>query len=198
MSTDSRVAETLRLVVAFREAVTASERAPTRGPLAIEASAAMDEAWGALSDRIVSMSAMISNVAASLAKRENEIDRLETEVARLTAELLEVRKKLNTPELHDFAAGVVLEAAHQRERWGAEHDAGKDPADWFWLLGYLGGKVLNALKAGDADKALHHTISSAAALANWHAAISGTNTSMRPGIDPVARGIDAAMTKEKP
>jgi hypothetical protein len=101
--------------------------------------------------------------------------------------------KLTTPELHDFARGVVCEAAHQRDRWGAAHDAGKGPADWFWLLGYLGGKVLNALKAGDTDKALHHTISSAAALANWHAAISGTNTSMRPGIDPVARGIDAAL-----
>jgi hypothetical protein len=105
--------------------------------------------------------------------------------------------KLNTPELHDFAAGVVLEAAHQRERWGAEHGAGKEPQDWFWLLGYLAGKALKAHASGDTDKALHHTISSAAALANWHAAVSGASTSMRPGIDPIARGIEAAAMKEQ-
>lgn len=38
-----------------------------------------------------------------------------------------------------------------------------------------------AERSGDTDKALHHTISSAASLANWHAAILGT-TNMRPGI----------------
>lgn len=89
---------------------------------------------------------------------------------------------VNTPQLKDFASAVVLEAVHQRERWGVEHDAGKAPSDWFWLLGYLGGKALTAHIAGNRDKALHHTISSAAALANWHAAISGDSTLMRPGI----------------
>lgn len=106
-------------------------------------------------------------------------------------ELERLRALVNTPELHDFSRAVVLEAAHQRERWGSEHDAGKAPQDWFWLLGYLGGKALAAHASGNTDKALHHTISSAAALANWHAAISGTHTAMRPGIDPVARGITA-------
>ncbi len=105
------------------------------------------------------------------------------------AELNRLRALVNTPELHDFARAVVLEAAHQRERWGSEHDAGKEPQDWFWLLGYLGGKALAAHAAGNTEKALHHTISSAAALANWHAAISGSHTAMRPGIDPEARGI---------
>lgn len=107
------------------------------------------------------------------------------------AELERLRGLVNTPQLHDFSAAVVLEAAHQRERWGSNHDAGKAPEDWFWLLGYLGGKALAAAKAGDRDKALHHTISSAAALANWHAALLGEHTAMRPGIDPVARGIQA-------
>lgn len=104
--------------------------------------------------------------------------------------LLHVQAMVNTPETADFAAGVLLEAAHQRMRWGAKHDAGKAPEDWFWLLGYLSGKVLRALAAGDQDKALHHCISSAAALCNWHAAIAGDDTSMRPGIDPVAKGIE--------
>ena len=97
------------------------------------------------------------------------------------AEVRELREKLNTPELIDFSAAVVLEAAHQRERWTSTHDAGKEPQDWFWLLGYLAGKALKAHASGDTEKALHHTISSAAALANWHAAILG-QTNMRPGI----------------
>ncbi len=112
-------------------------------------------------------------------------------------ELERLRALVNTPELHDFSRAVVLEAAHQRERWGSDHDAGKAPEDWFWLLGYLGGKALAAHSSGNTDKALHHTISSAAALANWHAAISGTHTAMRPGIDPVARGITAPAAGEK-
>jgi len=104
-------------------------------------------------------------------------ERAEREAERLSA-------MLNTPELHDFAKAVVLEAAHQRERWGSDHDAGKAPADWFWLVGYLAGKALAAHLAGNADKALHHTVSAAAALANWHAAIDGSHTQMRPGIAP--------------
>jgi hypothetical protein len=106
-------------------------------------------------------------------------------------EVERLRALVNTPTLHSFSDGVVLEAAHQRERWGADHDAGKEPADWFWLVGYLAGKALQAQTSGNTEKALHHTISTAAALANWHAAISGEHTTMRPGIDPVARGVAA-------
>lgn len=54
---------------------------------------------------------------------------------------------INTPETADFMAGVPLEAAHQRERWGADHDA---------------------------------------ALANWHAALTGADNRMRPGINPAS------------
>lgn len=105
------------------------------------------------------------------------------------AELERLRALVNTPTLHSFRDGVVLEAAHQRERWGSEHDAGKTPADWFWLVGYLAGKALHAHTSGDTEKALHHTISTAAALANWHASITGEHTAMRPGIDPAAHGV---------
>lgn len=99
------------------------------------------------------------------------------------AEARRLRALLDTPELHNFRDGVTREAAHQRERWGSARDAGKAPEDWFWLVGYLAGKALHAAKAGDADKAKHHTISTAAALANWHAAIAGADA-MRPGIGP--------------
>lgn len=105
--------------------------------------------------------------------RAERMQKKDAEIARLTA-------LLNTPELLDFSAAVQREAAHQRERWGVEHDIGKAPADWFWLLGYLAGKALAAQLAGDESKALHHTISTAAACANWHAAILG-QTNMRPG-----------------
>lgn len=102
-------------------------------------------------------------------------------------ELAIVRDKIiNSPETADFMAGVPLEAAHQRERWGADHDAGKTPFDWFWLIGYLAQKAADAAVRGDTEKALHHTISTGAALANWHAALSGKSNAMRPGIAPPA------------
>lgn len=50
---------------------------------------------------------------------------------------------LNTPETESFDLAVPLESAHQVARWGAAHDAGKSPEDWFWLIGYLAGKVLD-------------------------------------------------------
>ena len=90
---------------------------------------------------------------------------------------------INTPETADFTAGVPLEAAHQRERWSVDHDAGKTAFDWFWLIGFLAQKAASSQVAGDTEKAKHHTISTAAALANWHAQLSGL-TAMRPGIGP--------------
>lgn len=99
-----------------------------------------------------------------------------------TVELLR-EQIINTPETADFMKGVPIEAAHQRERWGVEHDAGKAPLDWFWLIGYLAQKAATSAIAGDTEKALHHTISTAAALANWHAALSGKDNQMRPGLD---------------
>lgn len=98
---------------------------------------------------------------------------------------------INSPETADFMAGVPLEAAHQRERWGSDHDAGKTPFDWFWLIGYLAQKAAAAAIARDFEKARHHTISTAAALANWHAQLSGRSSAMRPGIEPPA-SIEAA------
>lgn len=131
-------------------------------------------------------------------------------VERATIER-EVRTAIiNTPETAEFMAGVPIEAAHQRERWGSEHDAGKSPFDWFWLIGYLSQKAADAATRGDADKAMHHTISTAAALANWHLALSGGDNLMRPGIDepaairrladgegatPVAREVSATEQK---
>jgi len=107
--------------------------------------------------------------------------------ANLLEEIYALAKKqhnlINVPHTDEWFEAVRLEAAHQIERHGSEHDAGKTPADWFWLLGYLAGKALAAFLRGDMEKGKHHIISSSAVLLNWHRNVTGDNTSMRPGID---------------
>lgn len=165
------------------------------------------------------------------------------DIRLLAAEVRRLRTERNTPHTADFLEAVKLEALHQRERWGVDHDAGKTDADWFWLVGYLAGKALRAgqdalpryrhvkrgttyqllsiaedenrrgtnvaiyrgeddgkvwsrpsdqffdgrferLPPAPPEKLLHHIISSAAVLLNWHAARTGNDTRMRPGIEP--------------
>ncbi|KJU81030.1 hypothetical protein N619_01325 [Ectopseudomonas oleovorans] len=91
---------------------------------------------------------------------------------------------INTPHTDEWFDAVRLEAAHQIQRWGTDHDAGKQPADWFWLLGYLGQKAMTVQIAGDEQKAKHHTISSGAMMLNWFRAMVGDTNAMRPGIAP--------------
>jgi hypothetical protein len=86
---------------------------------------------------------------------------------------------INNPHTSDFLEAVRTEAAHQRERWASDHDAGKTDVDWLWLIGYLVGKAVHK-----PEKRLHHIITTAAACLNWHAARSGVDTRMRPGIEP--------------
>lgn len=112
-----------------------------------------------------------------MANGKTEVEQLRAEVARLNA-------LINTPHTHDFLEAVRLEMPHQRERWGSEHDAGKTPNDWFWLVGYLAGKALHALVSGNTERAKHHLVTTAAALGNWFLAVTGENTVMRPGIKP--------------
>lgn len=111
-------------------------------------------------------------------------ERLEEQLAERNARVLYLEGLINTPRVDEFIDAVRFEAAHQVERWGTQHDAGKGPSDWFWLLGYLGGKALNAANSGDVEKAKHHTISSAAMLLNWFKSLTGDATAMRPGIEP--------------
>lgn len=86
----------------------------------------------------------------------------------LVAEIERLRSLIDTPETEDWLTGVQLESAHQIVRWGPDHDAGKTPLDWFWLIGYLSQKAAMAALSGDVIKAKHHTISTGAALLNWH------------------------------
>lgn len=119
---------------------------------------------------------------------------LETAV-RVLAEKAAEYDQLNTPEIKDFLMAVEREALHQRDIHAHKGDAGKSDADWFWLLGYLGGKAMHAGGAEKSaaavgspmarqyyEKQLHHIITTAAACLNWHAARVGTYQDMRPGI----------------
>ena len=90
-------------------------------------------------------------------------EELRSEVKRLT-------KIINTPLYEEFVEAIKAEAAHQVWRWQKQDDE-KEPQEWFWLIGFLSGKALRAHIDGDRRKALHHTISSAAALMQWHNAI---------------------------
>lgn len=96
---------------------------------------------------------------AGQASRDTEVAELRAQLAERDADLVRLRSLINTPLVDSFLEAVQLEAAHQVERWGAEHDAGKEPSDWLWLLGYLGGKALRAAIDGNVEKAKHHTIS---------------------------------------
>ena len=75
----------------------------------------------------------------------------------------ELNARVNTPMTDNFLEAVKNEAAHQRERWGEDHDGLKTHGDWFWLLGYLAGKALHDVRG----KRKHHIIATAAACCNW-------------------------------
>lgn len=87
---------------------------------------------------------------------------------RLLAENVRLNALINNPHTDDFLEAVRTEAAHQIERWGPEHDARKEPSDWFWVIGYVAGKALSK-----PDKRLHHIITTAAVCLNWHAHETG-------------------------
>lgn len=111
--------------------------------------------------------------------RAEDYDALVERFTRACGRVTELESLINTPHTAEFLEAVKLEAVHQRERWAADHDAGKTDADWFWLVGYLTGKALHK-----PEKQLHHIITTAAALLNWHAAKTGVDTRMRPGSAP--------------
>lgn len=84
--------------------------------------------------------------------------------------------RLNTPEMVDFLEAVKLEAAHQQERW-EKTDKFKDEAEWYWLIGWLGGKAITdphekADKRTAKERKQHRVITVAAAAYNWHRAIA--------------------------
>lgn len=107
---------------------------------------------------------MVTFTSEEWASISNEFERAERRVA-------ELENLINSPEIENFLVGIVNEGAHQRVRWGEAKDREKSPEHWHWLLAYLAGKALRAAMDGNREKALHHTISTAAACMHWHSAI---------------------------
>jgi hypothetical protein len=110
----------------------------------------------------------------------NALPTLLEEVSRLQA-------LINNPRFDDFIEAVRIEAAHQRERWGDEHDEKKTPEDWFWTLGYLAGKAIRA----EGDKRLHHVITSGALLFNWFLHL--TNGTVRADSERIPQAVAEAL-----
>lgn len=100
---------------------------------------------------------------------------------QLLHEVRRMHDLLNHPLTDLFLEGTRCEIGHQIERWGSVHDRAKQPQDWFWLLGYLGGKAMRAHIETDVEKAMHHCISSAAVLGNWYAHIILGDGEFAPG-----------------
>lgn len=103
---------------------------------------------------------------------------------------------VNNAHTDDFLEATRLEAAHQVVRWGAAPRRGKSAENWYWLVGYLAGKCLRACITGDREKALHHTISSAAALLNWNKAIAADTPGCGIGQDDDIKPIELARFED--
>lgn len=80
------------------------------------------------------------------------------------ARVAELEALINSPHTASFLEAVRIEAAHQRERWGEEHDKRKAPTDWLWTFGYMVNKAVHDVRG----KRKHHIIAGAALLLNWH------------------------------
>jgi hypothetical protein len=132
------------------------ERLAQRGGFHVDE---MDDLYPAWRDAVLGISEQRRRAETA----EADCQRLRELAEKLTEKLEEMSRTVTSPEVQEFVKGVELEASHQRLRWPAEHDAGKTDADWFWLVGYLVGKALH-----QPEKRLHHQITAAAALANWH------------------------------
>lgn len=89
-------------------------------------------------------------------------------IGELDRRVEELETLLNKPELHDFTAAVVREAAHQNQKWGPTHDAEKNAHDWIAVISYLHGKQVKNFWDGDYEKYIHHIITMAAVCCNWH------------------------------
>lgn len=98
------------------------------------------------------------------------------------AEIGRLNLLINTPRTDEFFEAVRVESAHQINRWGVEHDAGKRSEDWVTLFIYLLGKAARAHFDGDRTKLEHHVITSAAVALNWWRHLTGVHTAMRPGV----------------
>lgn len=94
---------------------------------------------------------------------------LETELAAAQAEIRRLKTIIDNPDPQNFMTAAVTEAQYQRT---LRDDTWKTDADWFWLIGHLAGKAYHRSDVDDRTKLLHRITATAAACANWHAAVT--------------------------
>jgi len=97
-----------------------------------------------------------------------------------------LRALISVPRTDEFFEAVRVESAHQVDRWGVEHDAGKRSEDWVTLITYLMGKIARAHFDDDGAKLQHHVITVASVALNWWRRLVGVDMAMRPGVGPRA------------
>jgi hypothetical protein len=119
--------------------------------------------------------------------------KLMEENKKLQDQSVAMQKMLSTPEMARFLAGFVLEAVHQRLKWGDAHDAGKTAADWALLFNYIQGKIAAAVFNGTEEKLKHHLITLAAICYNYHRTLPGTK--IMPGERSNEAGLGEAVQK---
>lgn len=93
--------------------------------------------------------------------------KLQAENITLKRQVEELRQIIDSPLYEPFFDAVRNEAAHQAHHRAADDEV-KTPMEWNGLIAFLSSKAYMAHNAGDREKALHHTISSCAALFHWH------------------------------
>ena len=122
---------------------------------------------------------------------EEGVAMLRNENADLEEKFLALRAAVGEPLNADWFEGVRREFAFQADRW-REPDKIKQPEDWHSLVVLLASKAIAAQHCGDKDKALHHTISTGAALLHWWHAIAGKSnqTSPPPVTEAFRKGAD--------
>lgn len=135
--------------------------------------------------------AVQQSLSSVMQEAEACITMLADDRVQLLAHIAALEGFINSPQTVDFLEAVKSETAHQRQRWGEAHDRSKSAENWYWLVGWLAGKALRAHIDGDVDKAKHHTISTAAALRQWHAFMGSDQTGCGVGDDADLKAIEA-------
>ena len=104
----------------------------------------------------------------------------------------QLQELIGKPHNEDFITGLVIEAAHQVERWGEAHDRAKEPEDWLGFSATSPAKRPRPTARATSKSQAPH-ISSAAVLLQWHSLLSGHGTGFTPGHSDLERHLEAVL-----
>lgn len=115
---------------------------------------------------------------AFIAGATSEAKHSEGRIKELEGERKRLYELINNPEIQDFIKGMTLEAAHQTERWGLEHENSQPPHHFVLVVTKIAGKMCGDVWDYDVEKFKHHCIALAAVMANVHAKIDKGGTAI--------------------